>query len=54
MFEPFERGTAGRSAGLGLGLYIAAEIVRSHRGTIKVHSDDVVTTLTCRLPRARV
>jgi signal transduction histidine kinase len=52
MFEPFKRGTQARPAGLGLGLYIASEIVRSHRGTIHVESDDHVTTFTCRIPRS--
>ena len=51
MFEPFQRGTKARPAGLGLGLYIASEIVRSHRGTIHVDSDDKLTTFTCRVPR---
>jgi signal transduction histidine kinase len=52
MFEPFKRGSQARPAGLGLGLYIASEIVRSHGGTIHVDSDDHVTTFTCRIPRS--
>ncbi len=52
MFEPYQRGTSARPAGLGLGLYIAAQIVRSHRGTIDVESNEVATTITCRLPRS--
>ncbi len=51
MFEPYQRGTSARPAGLGLGLYIASQIVRSHRGTIGVESTDAATTITCRLPR---
>lgn len=51
MFEPYQRGTSARPAGLGLGLYIASQIVRSHRGTIAVDSTEVATTVTCRLPR---
>jgi phosphoserine phosphatase RsbU/P len=52
MFEPYKRGTSARPGGLGLGLYIAAQIVRSHRGSIEVESTDVATTITCRLPRS--
>jgi signal transduction histidine kinase len=56
MFEPFCRGSslrdASRARGLGLGLYIAREIVRGHGGTIEVVSADARgTTFTVRLPR---
>jgi PAS domain S-box-containing protein len=56
MFEPFCRGSslrdAARARGLGLGLYIAREIVRAHGGSIDVESDDARgTTFTVRLPR---
>ncbi len=39
-FQPFERGVATglRFRGLGLGLYITAEIVKAHEGTISVQS----------------
>jgi len=50
IFEPFKKGTEnGRSsAGLGLGLYIAREIVRSHGGTIEVRSaEGDGTTFSC-------
>ncbi|NOJ97034.1 response regulator [Corallococcus coralloides] len=44
-----ERGTAG---GLGLGLYITSQIVRSHGGTVQVTSTEAQgTTFTVRLPR---
>ncbi|HTR49509.1 MAG TPA: PAS domain S-box protein [Kofleriaceae bacterium] len=50
LFEPFRRGAT--SSGLGLGLYIASEIVHAHRGTIEVTSTaSEGTTFTVRLPR---
>lgn len=55
LFEPFERGTqsqpqAGRS--VGLGLYIASQIVAAHQGTIDAHSSAADGTLfRVRLPR---
>ena len=55
LFEPFRQGAAQRAkprpSGLGLGLFIARHIVRSHGGTIAVKSDDEATTFTVRLPR---
>ena len=56
MFEPFCRGSALRDAsqarGLGLGLYIASQIVAAHGGTIDVASSaERGTTFTVRLPR---
>jgi signal transduction histidine kinase len=39
LFQPFSRNAASAPApGLGLGLYIAAEIARAHRGTLNVWS----------------
>jgi signal transduction histidine kinase len=54
IFEPFRRGaaTGGPGGGLGLGLYIARELVRAHGGTIAVRSGGGTTTFTVRLPRA--
>jgi signal transduction histidine kinase len=48
-----ERADDDHSASLGLGLYIAREIVLAHQGTIEVHSsDDEGTTFVVRLPRS--
>jgi signal transduction histidine kinase len=44
-----------RERGLGLGLYIASELVKAHGGTISVSSQvEVGTTFTVTLPRLRV
>jgi signal transduction histidine kinase len=54
IFDPFRRGTADRAASghLGLGLFIAAEIVRAHGGTIQVESTaEDGTTFRVVLPR---
>ncbi|HYO95864.1 MAG TPA: hybrid sensor histidine kinase/response regulator [Polyangiaceae bacterium] len=56
IFEPFRRGSdsARSSAGLGLGLYIAREIVRAHGGTLDVRSSAADgTTFTCTWRRLR-
>ena len=51
LFQPFSRGVADApKAGLGLGLYIASEIARSHGGTLGASSTDEGTTFTLRLP----
>ncbi len=53
-FEAFHRGpeqTGRKASGLGLGLYIAREIVRCHGGEIAVHSHDGATRIAMRLPR---
>jgi signal transduction histidine kinase len=50
VFAPFWRRTAARE-GLGLGLYICAQIVKSHRGTLEATSTRKGGTLfTARLP----
>jgi signal transduction histidine kinase len=55
IFEPFRRGPGverSRTRGLGLGLYIADQIVRAHGGAISVDSTDERGTLfTVRVPR---
>ena len=57
MFEPLNRGHHDAESGdpsnnsLGLGLYIAREIVRAHKGAISVRSDDAGTMFSVELPR---
>lgn len=54
LFEPFAlgRGAARQSRGLGLGLYIANQIARSHGGRIEVSSEEGRgTAFIVRLPR---
>jgi signal transduction histidine kinase len=52
LFKPFHHSgpRARANEGLGLGLYIAREIVAAHGGTIEVESNRT-TTFTVRLPR---
>lgn len=51
LFEPFRQAGPSRR-GLGLGLFVAAEIARAHGGTIGVHtSEEGGTTFRVRLPR---
>jgi len=52
LFEPFRRGDlALHREGLGLGLYIASEIVRAHKGRITATSSLAGTTFVVELPR---
>ena len=55
LFEPFVQGRAngnrGQYRGLGLGLYIARQVVASHGGALSVHSCDGMTTFSVALPR---
>lgn len=53
IFNPYRRGEqAVASRGLGLGLYIAHEIVRAHEGRLDVESDEARgTTFFVELPR---
>ena len=51
LFQPFARAAARPSQqGLGLGLYIAAEIARAHDGTLTVASTPEETRFTFRMP----
>ena len=52
IFDRFYRAdeSRGETAGFGLGLPIAREIVQKHRGTITVHSDEKATAFTVTLP----
>ncbi len=49
LFSPFKRGTS-TGHGLGLGLYIALEIAKSHGGTINVVSQGADTVFTFSMP----
>jgi sigma-B regulation protein RsbU (phosphoserine phosphatase) len=51
LFEPFFRGKARASRqGLGLGLYIAAQIAKAHRGTLTATSSIEETRFTFSMP----
>lgn len=51
VFQPFWRQAGSRREGLGLGLFICAEIARAHRGRIEVMSSrDHGTTFAAHLP----
>jgi signal transduction histidine kinase len=51
LFQPFFRAATRRSQqGLGLGLYIASEIARAHKGTLTVASTPEETRFTFRMP----
>jgi len=53
IFQPFHReGVQSNQNGLGLGLYIASEIAKSHNGTLTVTSDDHKTCFIFRAPIA--
>jgi signal transduction histidine kinase len=53
LFKPFFRAAVRPSLqGLGLGLYIAAEIARAHGGTLSVASSAEETRFTFRMPVA--
>lgn len=51
IFQPFSRGEVKQGQeGLGLGLYIAAEIARAHGGQLTVSSTEKETCFTLRMP----
>jgi signal transduction histidine kinase len=55
LFDPFRRSVpgSGRPHGLGLGLYIAQQIVLAHRGSVAVQSrPDTDVTFEVTIPRA--
>jgi hypothetical protein len=53
LFLPFERAEHHHGQqGLGLGLYIAAEIARAHGGMLSVTSDEAETSFTFSMPLA--
>jgi signal transduction histidine kinase/uncharacterized protein YoaH (UPF0181 family) len=57
LFEPLSGSVprADKSRGLGLGLFIAAQIVRAHGGRIDVESSEAAgTTFSVRLPRVAI
>lgn len=55
VFDPFRRSTDSSRQGLGLGLYIAQQIVLAHGGSIAASSNPVAgTTFSVRLPRGSV
>jgi PAS domain S-box-containing protein len=54
IFEPFSRAKRRENSvtgNLGLGLYIAKQIVLSHGGTLDVHSTEGTTSFVMRIPR---
>ena len=54
IFEPFRRGRQSEKSAtgnLGLGLYIAKQVVLSHGGTLDAHSASGTTSFVIRLPR---
>lgn len=51
LFQPFWRKESNRqNEGLGLGLFIASEIAKAHKGTLGVNSDYNGTEFTLRFP----
>ncbi|MEJ5992781.1 GAF domain-containing sensor histidine kinase [Pedobacter sp. Du54] len=50
LFQPFYKGDIEPTQrGLGLGLYIAAEIAKAHKGKLEVHSTDEFTCFTFKM-----
>lgn len=54
LFQPFTRSDVKQGQqGLGLGLYIAAQIASAHNGLMEVTTNDEQTTFTLRMPLSR-
>jgi signal transduction histidine kinase len=51
LFKPFRRAPGAKGKGLGLGLFIASEIIQAHGGHIDTRSDDRETVFSLHLPR---
>jgi signal transduction histidine kinase len=49
LFDPFRRGDAPGS--VGLGLFIVSEVARAHGGSVSVRSSDLGTTFTVMFPK---
>jgi signal transduction histidine kinase len=57
LFERFyrrDRAGSGRSAGTGLGLTIACELIELHGGTLEASLQDGDIVLTAKMPQARL
>ena len=52
LFDAFKSNSSTQAGHLGLGLFIAHEVVRAHRGTLDARCAGGKTTFTIRLPRA--
>ncbi len=52
LFEPMRQAVGSRGSGLGLGLWIARQIVVAHGGTLDASSDPARTVFAVRLPRS--
>jgi signal transduction histidine kinase len=50
IFEPFRRACTARTSGIGLGLYIVAQIAQAHGGGVDVTSANGTTRFQLRLP----
>jgi signal transduction histidine kinase len=51
LLKPYTRGDRPSQQGLGLGLYIASQIAKSHGGILKVSSDPEQTRFVFEMPQ---
>ena len=51
LFDPFARGSSSSKQGLGLGLYIAAQVAMAHGGVCEASSSSDWTSITIHWPR---